>query len=100
VCCGPQNGPAAVAILEVEANIDLLFTDIIMPGGMDGVALARYAVDRFPGIKVLYASGYAEETVLNRDEHDAEINWISKPYRKQDLERTVRGILESPQEVP
>lgn len=94
-----ENGPAAVAILD-EANIDLLFTDIIMPGGMDGVSLARYAVDRYPGIKVLYASGYAKEAVLRRDERNAEINWISKPYRKQDLERTVRGILESRHEVP
>jgi len=90
-----ENGPAAVAILEVEANIDLLFTDIIMPGGMDGVDLARYAIDRYPAIKVLFTSGYAKGMTLHRDEHDAEINWISKPYRKQDLERTVRGILES-----
>ncbi len=94
-----ENGPAAVAILD-EANIDLLFTDIIMPGGMDGVSLARYAVDRYPGIKVLYASGYAKEAVLRGEEHDAEISWISKPYDKQDLERTVRGILESRREVP
>ena len=57
-------------------------------------------MDRFPGIKVLYASGYAEESVLRREEHDAEINWISKPYGEQEIGRTVRGILESRQEAP
>jgi PAS domain S-box-containing protein len=90
-----ENGPAAMDILKRGGQIDLLFSDAIMPGGMTGMQLAEEATKLRRGIKVLLTSGFAEAS-LNTARAAAGIPLISKPYRKQDLARKVREVLSVP----
>ena len=90
------NGPAAMAILESRETVDLLFTDIVMPGGMSGVELVRRALDLRPDIKLLFATGYAEETAPDNNAHGPVGEVLTKPYRKQDLARAVWSALMAP----
>ncbi len=86
----------ALNILAAEPEIDLLFTDIILPGGMNGADLAQLAGERYPGLKVLYTSGYTENA--NIHESGAQTRLISKPYRKTDLARKLRQVLDGDSE--
>jgi PAS domain S-box-containing protein len=88
------DGPAALALVEQGAAFDLLFTDVIMPGGMNGRELAEAVLKRRPGVRVLYTSGYTETTLLQGDRLDPDIVLLRKPYRKSDLSRKIREVLE------
>jgi CheY-like chemotaxis protein len=88
------DGPAAMEIVRARDNVDLLFTDMIMPEGMTGADLARQALQCRPGLKVLYASGYSEHFIGGRDELDGTIALLNKPYRKQGLATAVRDALD------
>jgi signal transduction histidine kinase/CheY-like chemotaxis protein len=89
------NGDNAVPILQSDQTIDLLFTDVIMPGAMTGDVLAREARELRPGLKVLFASGFAEASIRGgatpRDIDGHRL--LSKPYRMQDLARRIRETL-------
>ena len=87
---------AAVEILDGEARIDLLFTDLIMPGGMNGVMLARAARERQPKIKVLLTTGYAEASLERTDAGGTEFEIINKPYKRMELARRVRRVIDGP----
>jgi signal transduction histidine kinase/ActR/RegA family two-component response regulator/HAMP domain-containing protein len=89
------NGNAALAQLADGATFDLLFTDVIMPGGMNGRQLADIVVARRPTVKVLYTSGYTENAIVHHGRLDAGVLLLAKPYRKFDLARMVRAALES-----
>ncbi|WP_210485320.1 PAS domain S-box protein [Microvirga antarctica] len=89
------DGPSALAILQGHRNVQLLFTDMIMPGGMTGADLAAVARESWPSIKVLLTSGYAEPDVVQRG-HATEARWLKKPYAKAELARTLRLILDEP----
>ncbi len=82
----------ALEILETKTNIALLFTDIVMPGAMDGVELAAEARRRYPGLRVLYTSGYTEHTLVHDGHQVAGAEVLAKPYRKADLAKKL-GIL-------
>ena len=87
-----NDATAALAVLEHE-RVDLLFTDIVMPGDMDGLELARQAINRWPAIKVLMTSGFPEAKVNgNFGSLAASVHLLSKPYRKQDLARILREV--------
>jgi PAS domain S-box-containing protein len=88
-----QNGATALALLEGGVDIDLLFTDIIMPGGMNGGELATAVRERFPGLKILFTSGYAEPELL-RNGPGEDAHWLKKPYSALDLARKLRDVLE------
>ena len=90
---GARRGerPAALALLDTHPEIDLLFTDMIMPGGMTGADLAIAARAKRPGIKVLLTSGYAEPDVVKRG-LAADAKWLRKPYSSLDLARTLREM--------
>jgi PAS domain S-box-containing protein len=90
------NGRQALEILEGGERIDLLFTDLIMPGGMNGVVLAREARRRQPRLKVLLTTGYAEASLERTDIGGSEFDLLNKPYRRTDLIRRVRAILDGP----
>ncbi len=87
-----EAGPSALQILESDPKIDLLFTDLIMPGGMNGFDLVRRARSIAPHLKVLLTTGYAPQA----DEliTDANLPILKKPYKKQQLVQTLRGVLE------
>jgi PAS domain S-box-containing protein len=92
-----QDGHAALALLKQGHPVDLLFTDIVMPGGMTGVELARHATELRPVLKILFTSGFAESALQGDQDGLAGRNFLSKPYRKQDLARRIREILASPE---
>jgi signal transduction histidine kinase/CHASE3 domain sensor protein/ActR/RegA family two-component response regulator len=83
----------ALRLLETTPHIALLFTDIVMPGEMDGVRLAAEARRRYPGLRVLLTSGYTEHASIGHDELTAAIEVLAKPYRKADLGRKLRMLL-------
>ena len=85
-----RNGEEAIQILESGQEIELLFSDVVMPNGMNGVELAREARQR--NIKVLLTSGYAED-VLERHREVDEFPIIDKPFRLADLARRLQSIL-------
>ncbi len=89
-------GPQALELLEQVADFDLLFTDVVMPGGLNGPKLAEAARRLRPGIKVLFTSGYTENAIMHHGRVDASVELLSKPYRRQELATKVRKVLDTP----
>jgi signal transduction histidine kinase/FixJ family two-component response regulator len=84
---------AALAILGSGAQVDLLFTDVVMPGPISTRELARRAQEMHPGLAVLYTSGYTENAIIHDGRLDEDVLLLSKPYRRDDLARRVRLAL-------
>ncbi len=80
-----SNGPEAIVLVERGLQFDLLFTDVIMPGGMTGVELAGKVRSLRPGTPVLFTSGYTENAMLQQGRIPAGTHLLSKPYRRADL---------------
>jgi CheY-like chemotaxis protein len=87
------DAASALEILETTLNVALLFTDIVMPGPMDGVKLAMEAQRRYPTLPVLYTSGYTEHALIGDGHQVASADVLAKPYRKADLGRKLRLLL-------
>jgi signal transduction histidine kinase len=87
------NGAEALALMDRGATFDLLFTDVVMPGGLNGRQLADEVTRRRPGTAVLYTSGYTENAILHHGRLDADVALLNKPYRKLDLARKIREAL-------
>jgi signal transduction histidine kinase len=90
-----RNAAEALETIEAPGRIDLLFTDVIMPGGMNGRQLATEALKRRPGLKVLYTSGYTENAIVHHGRLDAGVLLLPKPYVSSDLARMIRIALAS-----
>ncbi|MGH9895732.1 MAG: ATP-binding protein, partial [bacterium] len=88
------DGPSALKVFEANGQIDLLLTDVIMPGKLNGPALAREVIKRQPTVRVLYMSGYTENAFASGGPQGTEIDWLAKPFTKADLARKVRSILD------
>ena len=88
------NAADALKILGA-ATIDLLFTDVIMPGTMNGRQLVEEALKRQPALKVLYTSGYTENAIVHHGRLDSGVLLLAKPYRKSELARMLRLALAS-----
>ena len=86
------NGPEALAILNRDNSVDLLFTDIVMPAGMSGTDLARQASRLRPDLKILLSSGYAREANQWRSARD-DFPFIAKPYRPTALGKKLEEVL-------
>ncbi|MCM2563738.1 response regulator [Lutimaribacter sp. EGI FJ00015] len=91
-----SNGREALDILS-QASIDLLFTDVVMPGGMGGHELANAARELLPGVKILFTSGYTENSIVHHGRLDQGVKLLSKPYRREQLATKIREVLD---EVP
>ena len=94
------SGPAALEALESMEKIDLLFTDVIMPGGMTGRQLADAVVARRPGTPVLYASGYTENVILHDDRFDPGVKLLAKPYSTKQLIERVGDLVATAGQEP
>lgn len=88
------DGRAALAILHASDDIDILFTDIVMPGGMTGLELAEKARQLRPDLKVLLTSGYALDTLTARGRLNVGTFVLHKPYRKAALAQHMRRVIE------
>jgi CheY-like chemotaxis protein len=84
-----SDADSALQMLRQNSSYELLLSDVIMPGSMDGIALARIATQQQPHLKVLLVTGYAQFD----DKQDLEFPVLSKPYRHTDLERRLRELL-------
>jgi CheY-like chemotaxis protein len=90
-----EDGPAALAALDGPEQVDLLFTDVVMPGGMTGYDVADAALSRRPGIKVLLTTGYAGPPHAAGADRHAGAPLLRKPFRKQELAQAIRAALAS-----
>ena len=86
-----ENGPEALYLLDTDAAIDLLFTDIVMPAGMTGFELAEEARKRQPALKVLFTSGFHAAAMKG---NVATQSMLAKPYRLQEMAQKVRAVLD------
>ncbi|MCC5876489.1 MAG: PAS domain S-box protein, partial [Candidatus Sumerlaeia bacterium] len=89
-----ENGKQALDIIQEMDEINLLFTDIVMPGGMNGRQLADRAVEIRPNLKVLYTSGYTDNAIVHHGRLDPGAQLLGKPYGRADLARKIREVLE------
>ncbi len=89
-----ENGPEALGVIGTEPGVDLLFTDVVMPHGMDGFALAEEARKMRPDLKLLFTSGFPSSSVQAQRQIDPGLEFLGKPYRRQELARAVRKVLD------
>ncbi|WP_246789911.1 PAS domain S-box protein [Bradyrhizobium sp. CCBAU 51765] len=87
------NAAEALAIVASGRPFDLLFTDVIMPGKMNGRQLADELMKTRPDLKVVYTSGYTENAIIHHGRLDSGVLLLAKPYRKSDLARIIRKAL-------
>ena len=92
---GARNATEALALVRTNADIDVIFTDVLMPGAMNGRQLAREATRLRPDIKFVFTSGYAEDAIILHGRLDPDVLLLTKPYRKTDLARVIRRALKS-----
>lgn len=87
------DAKSALDILHQIPNVDLLFTDVVMPGGMGGRELSEAALALRPDLKVLFTSGYTENSIVHNGKLDPGIELLSKPYRREQLAIKLRKLL-------
>jgi signal transduction histidine kinase/ActR/RegA family two-component response regulator len=90
-----EHADAALAIIDSDDRFDLLFSDIVMPGTMDGLELAQHVTQLRRGLKVLLASGFAGMREADQRMGDHPFLMLNKPYRRDELARAVRTVLDS-----
>ena len=88
-----ENGASALPILQQERPVDILLSDVIMPGGMSGVDLAKAARKRRPDIRVLFVSGYDRMVIAQATRYDDSLKLLNKPFSLTDLARELQALL-------
>jgi DNA-binding NtrC family response regulator len=89
-----DNAQAALDILAAGNSVDLLFTDVVMPGDMDGIELALQATGLHPGLRVLLTSGFPDLRGSEPQGTSPDYRLLNKPYRHDDLAHAVRQVME------
>lgn len=87
------DAQSGLNVVESGMPIDLLFTDVVMPGTLKSPELARKAKERLPGLAVLFTSGYTENSIVHGGRLDAGVELLSKPYTREALARKIRHVL-------
>jgi PAS domain S-box-containing protein len=96
-----ENADSALAIVNSGVEIDILFTDVVMPGTLRSPDLARKAKEKLPGIGVLFTSGYTQNAIVHAGRLDDGVDLISKPYTRERLAQKIFEILgQSRKSVP
>ncbi|MBR7960830.1 response regulator [Burkholderia vietnamiensis] len=90
-----SDGEAALRMLDSGTPIDLLFTDVIMPGRIKGSELARRAALRSPPLPVLFTSGYTRDEIFHSGRLDPGVMLLGKPYRRDELAARIRAVLDA-----
>jgi CheY-like chemotaxis protein len=90
-----RDAQSALSIIESGLPIDLLFTDVVMPGTLKSAELARKARERLPDLAVLFTSGYTENSIVHSGRLDEGVELLSKPYTREALARRLRQVLAS-----
>jgi len=90
-----ENGARALEILQNREDLDLLLTDVVMPGGMNGFQLADEARRSRPDLRVLFTSGYAEAQLADAGQAYSEADLLRKPYRRADLANRMAQALKA-----
>lgn len=98
-CALALSGKEALTVLKDDGPFDLLFTGLIMPGGMNGIMLAREAKRLYPALKILLTTGYSENSLERTDTGGTDYDVISKPYIPTDLAKKIRQVMEGPNGV-
>ncbi len=88
------NGRSALEVLQGSNDVALLFTDVVLPEGMDGRRLADEVQRRRPGIKVLFTTGYTRNAIVHNGRLDPGVTLISKPFSFNELATKVRLVLD------
>lgn len=88
-----SNGADALEMLRNDDQVDLLFTDVVMPGALTGRALAAQARELRPGLKVLFSSGYFEGALVGKGDLETNVQFLPKPYRKLELAQKIEEVL-------
>jgi two-component system, NtrC family, sensor kinase len=88
------DGAAALRLLETAPHIDLLLTDVVLPGGMNGRDLTDRVRQRRNGIKVLFMTGYTRNAIIHHGRLDPDIDLLTKPFTADALTRKVRRVLD------
>ncbi|MFL6578925.1 MAG: response regulator [Povalibacter sp.] len=91
-----RDGPSALKVLAQAptGSVDLLFTDVVLPGGMNGQQLAQVAQSQLPSLKVLFASGYARDAIVHHGRLDPGVQLIAKPFVQHELAARLRHVLD------
>jgi two-component system, NtrC family, sensor kinase len=89
-----RDGDEALSILERTSRVDILFTDVVLPGGINGRELANRVLAKRPGLPVLYTTGYTRNAIIHHGRLDADVQLLSKPYTEQDLAMKLRELLD------
>ena len=90
-----SNGALALEVLDGDQRVDLLLTDVVMPGGVNGRQLANQAIRKRPDLKVLFMTGYTRNAIVHHGRLDAGIHMISKPFSFEELADKVRERLDA-----
>jgi CheY-like chemotaxis protein len=91
-----HDGPSALRLLERQMRVDLLFSDVVLPGGLTGAQVSAQAREMRPGLKVLFTTGYARNAIIHHGRLDKGVQLITKPFSLNDLAAKVRDILDAP----
>lgn len=88
-----DEGKTALELLDQSPGVDMLFTDVVLPGGMNGRAVADVVRENFPDIKILFTSGYTENAIIHHGRLDEGVELLAKPYTQELLASRIREVL-------
>jgi CheY-like chemotaxis protein len=94
-----DNADQALVVLSSGVHVDLVFTDVVMPGSLKSPEMARRAVEMQPSLRVLFTSGYTQNAIVHGGRLDPGVELLSKPYSREDLAFKIRQMLGRPKQV-